>query len=119
MDFFEDSLPSLLLDKIEFKVTRYMEVYNEDYKSLVKERHNIIDKYHNMLNFLEYNKPIKLTEEEHGVMIHYLGIENKINDMIKFMMYLCGHADCLSYFQIMDILQDSDGEVDNAKEMVL
>lgn len=106
MRLLNDEQSSLLFDKIEQKAIYYLNTHDEDYQSLMKEKSDIIDKYHNMLNFLEYNKPIALSEEEHGVMIHYIEIENRINDMVKFMMYLCGHADCSSYQQIMDELRE-------------
>lgn len=116
MNLLEDELPDLLLEKIESKAICYLEAYDEDYQELVKERSTIIDSYHNMLNFLEYNKPIQLSEEEHGMMIHYLEIENRINDIVKFMIYLYGHANCSSYLQIMNILQDKVSKTNEARE---
>lgn len=101
MRLLHDEQSSLFIDKIEQKAVYYLNTHDEDYQSLMKERNDIIDKYHNMIIFLEYNKPIELSEEEHEVMLHYFEIENRINDMVKFMMYLCGHADCSSYQQII------------------
>lgn len=110
MRLLKDEQSSLLFDKVEQKAIYYLNTHDEDYQSLMKERFDIIDKYHNMLNFLEYDKPIELSDEEHRVMIHYLEIENRINDMVKFTMYLCGHADRSSYQQIMDELQELKGD---------
>lgn len=106
MRLLHDEQSNLLFDKIEQKVVYYLIKHDDDYQSLMKDRDEIIEKYHNMLNFLEYDKPIELSDEEHRVMIHYLEIENRINDMVKFTMYLCGHADHSSYQQIMNELQD-------------
>lgn len=109
MRLLKDEQSSLLFDKVEQKAIYYLKTHDEDYQSLMKERFDIIDKYHNMLNFLEYDKPKELSEEEHEMMIRYLEIENRINDMVKFTMYLCGHADRSSYQQIMDELQELKG----------
>ena len=106
MRLLKDEQSSLLFDKVEQKAIYYLKTHDEDYQSLMKERFDIIDKYHNMLNFLEYHKPKELSEEEHEMMIRYLEIENRINDMVKFTMYLCGHADRNSYQQIMEELQE-------------
>lgn len=106
MRLLHDEQSSLLFDKVEQKAIYYLKTHDEDYQSLMKERFDIIDKYHNMLNFLEYDKPKELSEEEHEMMIRYLEIENRINDMVKFTMYLCGHADRSSYQQIMEELQE-------------
>lgn len=118
MRLLHDEQSSLLFDKIEQKVVYYLNTHDEDYQALMKDRDEIIEKYHNMLNFLEYDKQIELSDEEHRVMIHYLEIENRINDMVKFTMYLCGHADHSSYQQIMEELKDNYMYLNETEETI-
>lgn len=78
MSLLEEGLPSSLLEMAQSKVIHYLELYDEYYQRLIDERDKIMDYSHNMLNYLEYNKPAQLSEEEHGAMIHYLKLENQI-----------------------------------------
>ena len=102
MDLSGDSIQSATLEKAVQRAIQYLETYDEDYKHLIKERNKIIDEYHNMLNFLEYENPMQLSEDEHKAMIHYLELESRIEDMKRYAIYLCGHLDCSTYLQTLN-----------------
>lgn len=102
MELTRDSIQSVTLEKALTRAVQYLEKCDDDYKHLIMERNKIMDEYHNMLNFLEYEKPKQLSDDEHKAMIHYLELESRIEDMKHYAIYLCGHLDCSTYLQMLN-----------------
>lgn len=113
MDLSRDSIQSVTLEKVVMRAVQYLEEYDEDYKLLINERNKIMDQNHEMLNYLEYEKPMQLSEDEHRVLIHYLELESQIEDMKRYAIYLCGHLDCTSYLRTLNDLNTAREEIES------
>lgn len=113
MNLLKDSIQSITLEKALTRAVQYLEEYDENYKLLINERNEIMDQNHEMLNYLEYEKPMQLSEDEHRALIHYLELERQIEDMKRYAIYLCGHLDCTSYLRTLNDLNTVREEIES------
>lgn len=95
-------LPSRIEDEfseIDSKIVIDLRDTNEEYAALqqqisdLKKQHPYIDKV------MEGVGEIHLSDEEHAILLQYLRIFRKMDDMERLHIYFRGHTDAVSYLK--------------------
>ena len=100
-------LPSRIEDdfsQIDSKIVIDLRNTNEEYASLqeqisnLKQQHPFIDK------IMEDDGEIHLSDEEHAVLIRYLRLYRKIDDMERLHIYFRGQTDAVAYLKKIKVI---------------
>lgn len=77
---------------------------NERYMALSKESNKIKDRFDNVADLMEYDKPKELSKEEIEALIELLRIESEKANIEMEAIYIQGHKDCFAYLKEIGLI---------------
>lgn len=72
---------------------------NEEYADLQEQISNLKQQYPFIDNVMEGDGEIHLTDEEHAVLLRYLRLYRKMDDMKRLHIYFRGQTDAVAYLK--------------------
>lgn len=98
----DESLISMLTERFERKAIHLLSKYSSDYRKKKEKLNALIDENHELMKFFDTCKEMTITKTEHKILTEFIELEKEIEEMERFIIYYCGHADALSYYELIE-----------------
>jgi len=72
---------------------------DKDYEQIHEQFYTMEEQYPFIMEALEGNGPVALTEEEHAILREYLALYRKMDTKERIHIYFRGHTDALAYLK--------------------